>query len=137
MFITNVTDKYGDVFYYNDYQDLSDPARFIEFTEEVTARSFYTSDIEIQPGDRFLTLSTCSYEYGPRSRDADVRTAGLPGLCRALAAGVAVCLRLHKCGLRTLADTFDVFGPASPTIRAGSRPRRMRTASLLPAMRRM
>ena len=34
----------------------------------------------------------------------------LPGLCRALAAGVAVCLRLHKCGLRTLADTFDVFG---------------------------
>ena len=74
VFITNVTDKYGDVFYYNDYQDLSDPARFIEFTEEVTARSFYTSDIEIQPGDRFLTLSTCSYEYGPRSRDADVRT---------------------------------------------------------------
>lgn len=74
VFITNVTDKYGDVFYYNDYQDLSDPARFIEFTEEVTARSFYTSDIEIQPGDRFLTLSTCSYEYGPKSRDADVRT---------------------------------------------------------------
>ncbi len=71
VFITNVTDKYGDVFYYND---LSDPARFIEFTEEVTARSFYTSDIEIQPGDRFLTLSTCSYEYGPKSRDADVRT---------------------------------------------------------------
>ena len=74
VFITNAIDQYGPVFYYNDYQDMSDQAKFNEFVEEITARSYYTSDVDIQYGDKFVTLSTCSYEYGPVSENAHVRT---------------------------------------------------------------
>ena len=28
------------------------------------ARSTFTSDVKPKPGDRLLTLSTCSYEFG-------------------------------------------------------------------------
>lgn len=74
VFITNTKAKYGDIFYYNYFLDLQDKAVFDEFVGEVTSRSFYTSDVDIKYGDKFLTLSTCSYEYGPVSDDADVRT---------------------------------------------------------------
>ncbi|MCI8650333.1 MAG: SpoIID/LytB domain-containing protein [Anaerotruncus sp.] len=74
VFITNAIEQYGPIFYYNSYQDMSDRAVFDEFVSEITARSYYTSDIDIQHGDKFLTLSTCSYEYGPVSQNAHVRT---------------------------------------------------------------
>ena len=74
VFITNAKAAYGDVFFYNTYLDLSAQADFDTFVQEITARSYYTSDIDIQKGDKFLTLSTCSYEFGPVSDDAHVRT---------------------------------------------------------------
>lgn len=74
VFITNAKTKYGDIFNYNQFTDLSNPQNFNNFVEEVTQRSFYTSNVDIQAGDQFITLSTCSYEYGPVSDDSDVRT---------------------------------------------------------------
>ena len=74
VFITNAKEEYGDIFYYNYYTDLSDKTVFDEFVSEVTARSYYTSDVDVKHGDQFITLSTCSYEYGPVSADAHVRT---------------------------------------------------------------
>lgn len=74
VFITNAKEAYGPMFYYNDYLDLSDPERFNTFVDEITARSYYNSNVDIKQGDQFLMLSTCSYEYGPVSDDAHVRT---------------------------------------------------------------
>lgn len=74
VFISNTNPKYGDIFYYNYFTDLSDPQNFQNFVNEVTERSFYLSNVDVLPGDKFITLSTCSYEYGPVSDDADVRT---------------------------------------------------------------
>ncbi|MEM1485032.1 class B sortase [Oscillospiraceae bacterium PP1C4] len=73
VFITNIDESYGEVFYYNTYIDLKDPAAFNTFIDEVKARSYYDSNIDIKQGDQFLTLSTCSYEFGPVA-DTDTRT---------------------------------------------------------------
>lgn len=74
VFITNAKKAYGDIFYYNTMLNLQDENDFNTFVDGVRARSYYTSDIDVQKGDRFLTLSTCSYEFGAISDDADVRT---------------------------------------------------------------
>ena len=58
----------------NYFTDLSNEQNFNNFVKEVTDRSFYISNVDVQPGDKFITLSTCSYEYGPVSDNADVRT---------------------------------------------------------------
>lgn len=49
------------VFRYYQYTDLTDQNRFNEYVEQVKAAALYDTDIEIQPGDQLLTLSTCSY----------------------------------------------------------------------------
>lgn len=74
VFITNSKPQYGDVFYYNYFTDLSNHDDFTTFVNEVLSRSYYISNVDVQPGDKFITLSTCSYEYGPVSDDAHVRT---------------------------------------------------------------
>lgn len=74
VFITNAKKAYGDIFYYNTMLNLQDENDFNTFVDGVRSRSYYTSDIDVQKGDRFLTLSTCSYEFGAVSDDADVRT---------------------------------------------------------------
>lgn len=74
VFISNTNPKYGDVFYYNYFTDLSNEQNFNNFVSEVTERSYYLSNVDVLPGDKFITLSTCSYEYGPVSDEADVRT---------------------------------------------------------------
>lgn len=74
VFITNAKEAYGPIFYYNTYLDLSDQATFNTFVDEITSRSYYTSNVDVKFGDQFLMLSTCSYEFGPVSDDAHVRT---------------------------------------------------------------
>ena len=49
------------VFRYYQYADLTDPDIFNEYVEQVKAAALYDTDIEIQPGNQLLTLSTCSY----------------------------------------------------------------------------
>lgn len=49
------------VFRYYQYTDLTDPELFNEYVEQVRAAALYDTDIEVQTGDRLLTLSTCSY----------------------------------------------------------------------------
>ena len=49
------------VFRYYEYTDLGSPERFQDYVEQVKAAALYDTDIEIQPGDQLLTLSTCSY----------------------------------------------------------------------------
>lgn len=50
---------YGPDFQYWNMQDLSDKKEFNEYVETVKYRSMISPDIDVQPGDKLLTLSTC------------------------------------------------------------------------------
>lgn len=51
-------------FRYYQYTDLSDPQVFEEYVRQAKAASLYDTGVTPQPGDRLLTLSTCSYHTG-------------------------------------------------------------------------
>ena len=50
-----------DVFRYYQVIDLSDPDLFLWFLENIEGAALYETGVSAQYGDRFLTLSTCSY----------------------------------------------------------------------------
>ena len=54
------TDETG-VFRFYYYQDLSDPAAFQEYVDGLEGAALYDTGVTAQPGDRLLTLITCSY----------------------------------------------------------------------------
>jgi len=49
------------VFRYYQYAYLEEPERFEDYVRQVKAAALYDTGVEAQPGDRLLTLSTCSY----------------------------------------------------------------------------
>ena len=49
-------------FRYYYYTDLSDPADFNYYAENIKERALYDMGIEAEWGDKFVTLSTCSYQ---------------------------------------------------------------------------
>ena len=53
-----VTPAASDVFSFGQSEEA-----VLAAVRQAMERSTFTSDVEIRPGDRFLTLSTCSYEY--------------------------------------------------------------------------
>ena len=50
-----------NVFRVYDYTDLNDEAIFYEFAEQAKNASLYDTDVEVEYGDTFITLITCSY----------------------------------------------------------------------------
>lgn len=65
IFIINTKpeDDDGNLFDYHNYMDLSDESIFNGFIEQCHKRSIIIPDVDIQYGDKFLTLSTCSTEF--------------------------------------------------------------------------
>lgn len=64
-FIINIYDSQdnGYTFPYRTVNFSSDK-KFTEFIEDVKSRSYYTNEsVDIKPGDKILTLSTCCYEF--------------------------------------------------------------------------
>ena len=55
------TDRDENVFRYYQYSNLSDPAVFQSYVDQVKAAALYDTGVEASYGDRLLTLSTCSY----------------------------------------------------------------------------
>ena len=55
------TDRDQGAFRYYQYQDLSDPAVFQAYVDQVKSAALYETGVEASYGDRLLTLSTCSY----------------------------------------------------------------------------
>lgn len=49
------------VFRYYEYADVSDPAVFEEYVEQVQKAALYDTGVSAAYGDKLLTLSTCSY----------------------------------------------------------------------------
>ena len=64
-FIINIYDS-QDNGYTFPYRTVNFPSdeKFLDFIEDVKSRSYYTNDsVDIKPGDKILTLSTCCYEF--------------------------------------------------------------------------
>lgn len=63
-FITNASRKEdnGNIFRY-DATNFSTDDKFISFIDEVRQRSIFNTDISVEPDDKIITLSTCSYEF--------------------------------------------------------------------------
>lgn len=55
----------GYVFDYQNYIEFSDKYPFETFKKEITERSHFITGIDINENDKFITLSTCSYEWEP------------------------------------------------------------------------
>lgn len=55
-------DKAGEEFSYHNYIDLHDEARFDEFVDKATRGGLFTTGVDIEYGDKLLTLSTCTSE---------------------------------------------------------------------------
>ncbi len=53
----------GVVFDYYNYIDLSSKSRYEEFISNVMERTQIITSVDVQYGDEFLTLSTCSSEF--------------------------------------------------------------------------
>ncbi|MCL2053229.1 MAG: class B sortase [Oscillospiraceae bacterium] len=53
----------GVIFDYHNYINFSGKAQYTDFVNHVALRSQIITDVDLEYGDEFLTLSTCSNEY--------------------------------------------------------------------------
>jgi sortase B len=85
VFMTNTEPKLGYVFNYL-ITDFSSDTSFNSFVNEAKARSMFNIPVDVKPGDKLLTLSTCAYELpdgaerfvimARRVRDGESETVG-------------------------------------------------------------
>ena len=64
VIITNsqADDDNGYIFNYT-VTDFGSEENFMEYIAAVDERKLYTTGVDIQPGDKLLTLQTCTYEF--------------------------------------------------------------------------
>ena len=58
----------GNVFKYWQQVDFDTDAEFNAYVDEVRRRSMWDIDVDVEPGDNLLTLSTCTYDFKPEAR---------------------------------------------------------------------
>lgn len=61
-FIEYVDLSNKDMFNYHDYVNFEDEAKFNEFVDNVKKRSYFDAPVDVEFGDKFITLSTCNVE---------------------------------------------------------------------------
>lgn len=68
-FVVNTEPEHdnGNVFDYNNYIDFRTDGKYTaeEFIKEITERSHFITGLDVNEDDKFLTLSTCAYEWEP------------------------------------------------------------------------
>lgn len=63
--LTNVYDEDGSVFAYQTYRNFGSKSDFDNYVANILDRStFINPDVDIQYGDKLLTMSTCMWGYG-------------------------------------------------------------------------
>ncbi len=62
-FITNVNPAHGEVFDYTSFIDPQTEDEVENFINQVKARSIIDTGVDVSVDDRFVTLSTCTYEF--------------------------------------------------------------------------
>ncbi|MBQ5318129.1 MAG: class B sortase [Oscillospiraceae bacterium] len=55
----------GNVFDYHNYINFTEDHPFETFMKEINERSHFHTGIDVNENDKFITLSTCSYEWEP------------------------------------------------------------------------
>lgn len=55
----------GYIFDYHNYIDFDSKAQFNEFVDNIAERTQVITPVDVEYGDKFLTLSTCSNEFEP------------------------------------------------------------------------
>ncbi len=63
VIITNAYEKDGPVWNYHNFIDGGDGTATQNFIDACAARTLITTGVDALPTDRFVTLSTCSYEF--------------------------------------------------------------------------
>lgn len=71
-FTANTEEAYGEVFDYISKTDFTSQKDFNDYIIEIMDRSLFYTDVDLQYGDKLLTLSTC---YWPTGRDRETRFA--------------------------------------------------------------
>lgn len=72
--VVNTDPQYGEVFDYTTKTQFDSADEFNSYILDVMDRSWFYTDVDLQYGDKLLTLSTC---YWPFSRDVETRFAVL------------------------------------------------------------
>lgn len=72
--VVNTDPQYGEVFDYTSRTQFNSADEFNEYILDVMDRSWFYTDVDLQYGDKLLTLSTC---YWPIRRDVPTRFAVL------------------------------------------------------------
>lgn len=62
-FVSNADYNKGDVFEYINFINAKSDKEYLKYVEDIKARSFWLTDVDVFPSDKLLTLSTCSYEF--------------------------------------------------------------------------
>ncbi|MCL2856554.1 MAG: SpoIID/LytB domain-containing protein [Oscillospiraceae bacterium] len=63
VFLTSADPAHGPVFEYFNFIVAESEADFTRFLDDLRVRSLINTGIDVQPGDRLLTLSTSTYEF--------------------------------------------------------------------------
>lgn len=58
---TSIPAKDEDVFRYYEYTSSNDEETFLDYADFIEKNKLYDTGVEINPGDKLLTLSTCAY----------------------------------------------------------------------------
>ncbi len=74
----------GNVFRYWTEVNFDSDEAFNAYVDEVRRRSLWDIDVDTQPGDKLLTLSTCCYDFRPEARCVVVARAIREGEDRAV-----------------------------------------------------
>ncbi|MGN0688456.1 MAG: class B sortase [Oscillospiraceae bacterium] len=62
--LVNTNKAQGDVFYYLRGRNFASKADFDDYIAKILDRSTFYTDVDLEYGDRLLTLSTCILDYG-------------------------------------------------------------------------
>lgn len=63
MYMTNDKPAEGPVFEYYNYTNFENENIFNWYMNEVNKRAFFKTDVDVKYGDKFITLSTCGYDF--------------------------------------------------------------------------
>lgn len=53
----------GDDFAYHNFVNAGNEDLFYNYVNEIALRSFYLTDVDVEYGDKLMTLSTCDYDF--------------------------------------------------------------------------
>ena len=62
-YITNGDMSLPDSFAYHNFINASSEEEYFQYLNESVQRSFYYTGVDVEYGDKLVTLSTCTYEY--------------------------------------------------------------------------